>query len=343
MTAPSTQRLARLLALVPWLSRNEGVTVTEAAEHFGVTPEDLEKDLWLVICCGLPGHGPDQLIDIQFWDDDGHIHVIDPQTLVAPTRFSSEEAAALQVGLTLLRAVAVEADVPLIESTMAALSETTFQDHHGGTTLTDVGGVRTNLGFDPGIKEVIAEAIAGRTPVIIDYYGVTRDEMSERMIWPQDIIVGGSVAYVNAWCANAGADRTFRADRIHSARLPDSPPADGPPETSTRSPSSHTPAHHDRSELGEMTRVSVRVHPHSRWVLDTYDFTVLDADGGPVGASEAHGEAQGETHWLVATIGVWDPRWIVRLALSLGGDLVVTGPPAIRAAVAQAARSGLSR
>ena len=92
MRETASARLSRLLSLVPWLRQHDGVSVAEAAAHFGVTPEELTQDLWLTVCCGLPGHGPDQLIDIQFWDEDATIHVIDPQTLERPLRFSPGEA-----------------------------------------------------------------------------------------------------------------------------------------------------------------------------------------------------------------------------------------------------------
>jgi len=38
-------RLSRLLALVPWLSAHRGVTIDEAAGHFAVSPDQLERDL----------------------------------------------------------------------------------------------------------------------------------------------------------------------------------------------------------------------------------------------------------------------------------------------------------
>ena len=85
-------RLTRLLALVPWLVAHDGVTIRECAAHFGVTEEVLQEDLWQLVVCGLPGYGPDQLVDIQFWDDDdavrgdGVIRVVDPQTLDRPMR-----------------------------------------------------------------------------------------------------------------------------------------------------------------------------------------------------------------------------------------------------------------
>jgi proteasome accessory factor C len=104
MSETSTERLARLLALVPWLRANDGITIEQAAEHFGVSADQLTTDLWQLIVCGIPGYGPDQLVDIQFWDDD-RIHVIDAIALDRPLRLTGEEVAALHVALRVLAQV----------------------------------------------------------------------------------------------------------------------------------------------------------------------------------------------------------------------------------------------
>ena len=93
-----SDRIPRLLALVPWLIRRPGITMTQTAEHFGIGVDTLTKDLWQIVLCGLPGYGPDQLVDIDFWDDD-RIWVNDPQTLASPMRINSEEAIALGIAL----------------------------------------------------------------------------------------------------------------------------------------------------------------------------------------------------------------------------------------------------
>ena len=98
----AASRLSRLLALVPWLTANPGVTVDEAAAHFDVSADQLEKDLFLLICTGRPGHFHDDLVDIQFWDEDRRITVLDPQSLDRPLRLSPDEAASLLVALRVL-------------------------------------------------------------------------------------------------------------------------------------------------------------------------------------------------------------------------------------------------
>ena len=123
MTRPvaAPERLSRLLALVPWLSAHDGVTVSEAASHFGVTTEELVDDLNLLICSGLPGYGPEHLVDIQFWDEDEEIHVLDPQTLTAPMRLTPDEVTALLVGLRVLAQVPGDHDRDALVTATAKL------------------------------------------------------------------------------------------------------------------------------------------------------------------------------------------------------------------------------
>ena len=65
----TADHLPRLLALVPYLLARPGVRFAEVAEVFGVTEDRLRKDLNLLWVCGLPGHGPGDLIDVEFEGD----------------------------------------------------------------------------------------------------------------------------------------------------------------------------------------------------------------------------------------------------------------------------------
>jgi proteasome accessory factor C len=68
VTAAATDRLSRLLALVPYLVSRQGIPLAEAAAEFGISQAQLVKDLELLFVCGTPGHLPDDLIDVD-WDD----------------------------------------------------------------------------------------------------------------------------------------------------------------------------------------------------------------------------------------------------------------------------------
>ena len=100
----ATDRLSRLLALVPYLVSRQGIPLAEAAAEFGITETQLVKDLELLFVCGTPGHLPDDLIEVD-WDD-GRVYLGNADTIARPLRLGVDEALALLVGLRAL------ADVP---------------------------------------------------------------------------------------------------------------------------------------------------------------------------------------------------------------------------------------
>ena len=48
----ATDRLSRLLTMVPWLLNRQGVEIAEVAREFAVTPAQVEADLALLFLCG---------------------------------------------------------------------------------------------------------------------------------------------------------------------------------------------------------------------------------------------------------------------------------------------------
>ena len=95
-----SDRLPRLLALVPYLLARPGIRVVEAAADFGVTEKQLRKDLELLWMCGLPGYGPGDLIDLSFEGDT--ITVAFDAGMSRPLRLTGAEATALLVALQAL-------------------------------------------------------------------------------------------------------------------------------------------------------------------------------------------------------------------------------------------------
>ena len=306
MRETASTRLSRLLSLVPWLQQHDGVSVTEAAAHFGVTPEELTQDLWLTVCCGLPGYGPDQLIDIQFWDEDATIHVIDPQTLDRPLRFSPGEAMSLLVGLRLLAQVPGQHDRAALASVTAKL-EAAVDVAHGDTLVV------TDAHLDH--LALLQQALDSRAAVRIVYAGASRDEITERVVEPGQIINYSGRAYLLAWCRSAGAHRTFRLDRVRSVDILDESIGDGTKGLSDEPDSAVAPT------VG--TPVRLRVSPRSRWLLETMEARDID---------------ELEDGTLHATILVAETDWLVRIVLGQGGGVEVLTPPEVRQRAADAAR-----
>jgi len=308
MSATAAERLSRLLALVPWLTQHDGISITEAARHFGVTPGELERDLWLVVCCGLPGHGPDQLIDIQFWDDDGIINVIDPQTLERPLRLSVAEATALLVGLRML------AQVPGGHDRGAIASATAKLEQAAGSAL-DAGAAVMVVDSTPeAVRSVVDDSLARGRALRLVYAGATSDAITDRVVDPRAVVHQDGYDYLDAWCRSAGAQRTFRLDRVISAEVlaePAEVPDDLPPIATA-------PA------TGQPVRLSFT--EAAAWVIDALD--LKDVERLPGGGGEG-------------TLHVADLAWLIRLVLGQGGALVVRHPQEVRGQVAAAARGAL--
>lgn len=303
MAEPAATRLSRLLSMVPWLEQHPGVRIRDAAEHFGVSAAELERDLWLTICCGLPGHGPDQLIDIQFWDDDGAIHVIDPQTLDRPLRLNPSEAMSLLVGLRLLAQIPGDHDRSALASVTAKL-EAAADVTQGAALVVDQD--------DDDVSAVVADALATQRALRLVYAGASRDEVTERVVEPAQMLHHAGRSYLAAWCREAGATRTFRLDRIRAAEVLDEPISSRDDQVSI-APTSGQP-------------IRLRVSPRSRWVLETWD--VSDLREGDDGTREA-------------TVMVADLEWLTRIVLGQGGGVEILAPRSLRLQVRDRALQAL--
>lgn len=289
------ERITRLLALVPWLRAHDGITIDEAALHFGVSSEQLEKDLWLLVVCGVPGYGPDQLIDIDFWDD-GHIHVRDPQTLDVPLRLSYEESAALIIALRLLAQLPGAPDA--VHTALDRLMEAADLDHVD---------VVVGEGVRPDVREAIDHAQAGQRLLHIEYGSGTDGTIRARTIEPGRLTSIDGRHLLFAYCREAEAERTFRLDRILTARVGE------PFGVRDLAPGSTEP----------MSAVLL-LDPAAQWVADVHPVT--ESVELPDGRRRVR-------------ISVYQPSWLVSLALRLGGSAEVLEPPALRALVADAAQA----
>lgn len=125
----ATERLPRLLALVPYLLSRPGIAVSTAASDFGVSERQLRRDLELLWMCGLPGYGPGDLIDLSF--DSDTVTVTYDAGMRRPLRLTSSEATALLVALRAL------ADVPEIADSGEISDDAAIPDDAGVPEIAD--------------------------------------------------------------------------------------------------------------------------------------------------------------------------------------------------------------
>ncbi len=310
-----SDRLGRLLNLVPYLLARPGITVAEAATDLAVTERQLREDLELLWMCGLPGYGPGDLIDMAF--DGDRVTVTYDAGIDRPLRLTPDEALALVVALRMLAETPGVSNREAIGRALAKIEEAAG-DHVG----TPVAVVRPgNLPGSVDRLEQFRGAVERRRALRLTYYSATRDETSERVVDPMRVLVVGGHSYLEAWCRRAQAVRLFRVDRIDASTELDEPaavPATAKP-TDVRDGVFHgTP---------DLPLITLKVGRGARWITEYYP-------------CEEVRQGPGE-HWLVS-LRASDLAWARRLVLSLGPQVTVVGPPELVAAVAEEAKAALS-
>ncbi len=309
----ATQRLGRLLDMVPWLVQHRGVPIEEAAREFGVSREQVVEDLELLFVCGTPGYGHAELIDAS-WES-GHVYLDNADDIAAPMRLTRDEAVTLTAGLQALGSSLVGSAVA--ERTLAKLRA-------AAATTVDESAGRIELDLDDGSQHpamaTLKDAFARGRRVHLGYYVATRDESTERDVDIMRIVNLDGQWYVEGWCHRARAVRLFRLDRIEHAEVLD---VDGTPPPQAR------PRDLDDVFVAGENDLTV-VLEASRWAAWIADYYPNE------------GVERGADGSLRLTLKVADPALVRRLVLRLGGEVRVAEPPELAQAVAHEARSALA-
>ena len=324
-------QLIRLLALVPWLQNNPGVSAHEVALAFDISVEQVERDLNLLIVCGLPGGYHSDLIDIQFWsaDEDDHfdpssqvpanglIHVLDPQTLTRPMALTRDEATTLLVGLNVLRGLTSGVDEDLVEGVINKLQVVAG----AASSRADAISIYRSADEDsPVIAQALDEALTKSKQVEISYLVPTRDEVTERIVEPIRIVNTQGNQYLQAWCLLADGQRTFRLSRILSAHVLDQPCT--PREIET------VAANEVLLSDAAIPEVTIEVNAAGRWLAEYANVSdVIDLEGGG----------------LRFGVRVADEQWIERMILQAGGNARLIAPRELADRIADRAAAGLAQ
>lgn len=310
-------KLAFLLALVPYLMDRDRVSVTEAAAHFGVEPDQLRDAVRLIAVSGVPGetnaYQPGDLFDIS-WDDfeDNDRIVLTHQVAIDDSpRFSAREAAALIAGLQYLTALPENADRDVIGSLMAKLA----RGASGAPSEVAVARSETDEAL-----AVIRDAVIAGTRLDFDYRN-SRGERERRRVDPLRVESIDQDWYLRGWDHARTALRTFRLDRIENLTATDVPIAYSPgdvtlPETLFEG----TP---------DDQLVTVEVSASAVPLIEDYI---------PEGAERRELDGVVRTSVRVAHF-----HGLKRLAGGLSGVLTVLDPPEARRVVGEWAAAGAAR
>jgi proteasome accessory factor C len=295
----ATEHLPRLLALVPWLLAHPNTPVGDVAKQFDVTERQIRADLDLLFVCGLPGHGPGDLMDVVY--DGDRVSLSNADTIGQPLRLVSDEALALVAALRALLGVPGLVDTAAVDRALAKLEAAA-----GGVVGPAELSVATDAAADPATVATVTDALAKGHRLRMTYWVPARDESTEREVDPIRMFTGDGTIYLRGWCHAVEDMRTFRLDRVLA--ITDTGVSAGVPDDVRRrglDSGLFTPAADDRL-------ITLELQPAARWVADYYPCeTVVEAHGGG----------------LVVQLRARDDDWVRRLALGLAGYGRVVDPP----------------
>jgi proteasome accessory factor C len=296
MSVRTEMRIARILAMIPFVVQRDGATIHDLRERFGYASDaEVVKDLQLIFLTGLPGYGPGDLIDVDIFEDEVTIDSAD--YFARPMRLTPAEALGLlAAGSTF---IASDQASPELRSAIDKLSRAIgaqLDDH----VLVDVP--------TPPTVELLRSAIEGTELVEITYVAITTNEHTTRLVEGESVFFNLGRWYFSGFCRYADADRLFRVDRIDTVQVLDE--LYEPSVADASSIVRYEPSPDDHV-------VEFTVGTASRWVTEYY----------PVEASPL---PDGGQH---VTMRVSDPLVAARLLLRLGADAVLVSGDTVAAAL----------
>jgi predicted DNA-binding transcriptional regulator YafY len=307
MTPPArpptaTDRLQRLLALVPYVVSRKVVGMAETAAAFGVTERELVDDLNMLWCVELRSPDPYCPIDLSY--EGGEIVVSEAESIDRPLRLGVDEASALLVALRMLAELPGMGDRSALGRTIAKLEAAAGAAAGPSAQV----AVQVDNQAEEAVLAEVTEALAGARRLHLSYYVPGRDEATERDVDPMRLVMVDGRSYLEGWCRRADAVRLFRLDRILAIEVLDVP-AQVPPE-----------AEPVDVDLGlfrpspEDVRVELVLSTAGRWVAEYY----------PCEEVEELGDGR-----LRVSLRTPDTQWVRRLALRLGEDGRIVAPAAV--------------
>ena len=280
--------LELLIKLLPWLVANNGASLTEVASHFNISQKHALELIGQLVVTG-PSQAGGGLVDIDFEDADS-IFVSDAKALDRPVKLSEFEAASLLGGLHYLEQfptlVDSETVAGLIQKIQRALPNVDSPINVIAAPISDE------------VRAVVTQALASSRSMEIKYAGVTKDDLSLRVIDPISTYSQEDFVYLKAWCRKSQAWRSFRLDRILEVRLGQDAidiPTDDEPDDAKRE--YFAAIELDKAYYGQLDQVDIISFKEYMW------------------------------HAVEVELMVYSREWLVSMILASGGRVKAIRPP----------------
>lgn len=309
-----SQRLSRLLKLIPFLQKNNGVDLRDAAEIFGISEEQLIADLNLIWMCGLPGYTHLELIDVSY--DSGYVTIQNAETLAKPMKITYDEGAALLLAVENLIAIAPTNDVKILGGIRQKLMNLLALPFETADLIPSSQKGESENALTPVLPDLL-QLLEDQSHLLdIEYYSATLDEYLKLTVEPIELLTMNGFAYLLGYRTNGGGAQHFRLDRISKV-----------------SKSSQIRAGESRGK--EMTfpdeaiEVEIAIAPEAYWFIQKWRLSAL--------------EYQPLRKLFTGTVKVHHRKWLERATLSAAGALVIERPEPVRAEIVRSAHRTLEK
>jgi proteasome accessory factor C len=313
MAERASDRLLRMLGMITYLDRHEGVPVEAIAEQFGVSTRQVMDDIDTLWVTGTPGYYPHDLIDFDAASyEQGVVRLTESRGMTRPLRLGAREAVALVAALRAIDAALGDAmDPERAEVLRSALAKLT------AATGDAAAAVDVQLAVDaaPDVAAAVATALRHGRRLHLRYVNAS-DVTTERDVDPVRLVTDDERSYLLAWCLLVDGERLFRVDRVLSAEVLD-----------TAAEDHEVPAGADVFSPGaEGELVTLHLSSRARWVAETTPVdAVRNLDDGS----------------FEVDVRVVQHAWLRHLVLQAADDVLEIHPARIAQEVAAAARAAL--
>jgi proteasome accessory factor C len=286
------QEVARALDLVPFLSTHVYISLKELAKDFEISEREMANELTALSMCGLPGYTPYELLDINF--ESGYVSIRNHEALDIPRALSGVEVATLLLGLGLMRDSISNNDLAMEEKIDSLFKK-----------LSSISSAVIEIEAHPiaALISHIEDAISARRDIEFEYLSPSKDERSSRTVTPFRINFDNGYYYVDSYCHQARARRSFRLDRISDFQLL------GKSDVSTPLPASSNE---------EVAEVDLHILQNQRRHSERLQIKQLPTSGK-------------------VRLPIYSSRWAERAIIAGAPDIKIVAPEALRQQISKTA------
>jgi predicted DNA-binding transcriptional regulator YafY len=307
------EHLARAIVLLQYLvdDKRPGLVSWQTLESdLGLDRAEVADDLSLINLVNFGG-GTYALTAEALPEGVQVVREVMADTFSQPARLSPVMARAVLLALDLLGDAFALEGLESLASVREKVRKLIGEDHPQGTVIVD-----EVLPPDPQIVSALNRAIRDHKLVALEYFTTSRRELSDRLVEPYFLFHSPDGWYLEGFCLKAEGQRTFKLERIRSARQTDTVFAPRAEMDLTRRLTGEVLLSDDLT-----TVATVNFHPRWRTYLE---------ERGTKCVLRPTGEVEASVPYL-------DERWIVQEVIRYLGDAILERPLSARQRIMESA------